>query len=78
MLWTERDGVQHGIPHNGVDMRDWFAAHASEEDIQAIIPPTMGKVGEFEKKHGFLPTRQWARYAHADRMIQEREMEVQP
>lgn len=64
------------ISHPGMDLRDWFAAKASEEDIQALLPETMGLVREFEKKHGFHPTRQWARYAHADRMITEKEKEL--
>jgi hypothetical protein len=56
----------------GMTLRDWLAAHASEEDIQEFLPQTIGEEAEFTKKRGFTPTRQWARYKHADAMLAAR------
>lgn len=57
----------------GVSLRDYFAAHATEEDIQEFVPATMGAVVDFEERHGFSPSRQWARYQRADAMLKARE-----
>jgi len=57
----------------GMTMRDYFAAEASEEDIQEFIPATRGEAAEFQQRHGFSPSRQWARYCHADAMLKARE-----
>jgi hypothetical protein len=61
-----------GPLHLGISQRDWFAANASEEDIQEFLPQTIGEEAEFTKKFGFKPTRQWARYQHADAMLAAR------
>lgn len=45
----------------GMRMRDWFATHASEEDIKVQQAATIGL------------TRAQARYAHADSMLRARE-----
>ena len=55
----ERDGI-------GMSMRDWFATHASEEDIkQHLTWHAEGTV--------FSRTREQARYHYADAMIEARE-----
>jgi hypothetical protein len=62
-------GVQH---NDGMTLRDYFAAAATEKDIQEFIPATCGEADQFRQKHGFLPSRQWARYCHADVMLKAR------
>jgi hypothetical protein len=54
---------------HGMTLRDWFATHATEADIAAV------------RAHGLaahlangLGTRYEARYIHADRMIEAREV----
>ena len=56
----------------GMTLRDYFAAAATEKDIQEFIPATCGEADQFRQKHGFLPSRQWARYCHADVMLKAR------
>jgi|LakMenE01Jun11ns_1017448.scaffolds.fasta_scaffold9287952_3 hypothetical protein len=63
-------GVQH---NDGMTLRDWFAAAASEEDIQEFMPTTQKAATIFYEDYGFLPSRQWARYCHADVMLKARE-----
>lgn len=31
---------------HGMTLRDWFAVHASEEDIDALIPKTVGEMAD--------------------------------
>ena len=54
-------------------MRDWFAAQATEEDIAEYMPTTQGEAAVFKDKHGFRPSREWAKYQYADAMIAARE-----
>jgi len=63
---------EKSITNGGMSLRDYFAAHASEEDIAEFIPPTIGEAQTFEKVEGFWPSRQWARYKHADAMLKAR------
>ncbi len=60
--WHER-----GI-HHGMTLRDWFATHATEVDILAILDPP------FESTMTRIITRYEARYIHADAMIKAREV----
>ena len=53
---------------DGMTLRDYFAAKASEADIAEYMPQTMG-----EAKFHPNRTRQWARYQHADAMLKARE-----
>ena len=63
----------------GMGLRDYFAAHASDADVEALrdsVPRcTMvvddGGFGNKRVMHNALPTnwRQIARYLHADRML---------
>jgi hypothetical protein len=57
----------------GMTLRDYFAAAASEEDIQEFMPTTQKAATTFYEYYGFLPSRQWARYCHADVMLKARE-----
>jgi hypothetical protein len=52
------------ISEGGLLIRDYFAAHASEQDIEDLIAEAAGTWP--------MPTRQCARYMHADKMIQAR------
>jgi len=61
------------LKSTGMTLRDYFAAAATEKDIQEFIPATCGEADQFQQKHGFLPSRQWARYCHADAMLKARE-----
>ncbi|MEO0002457.1 MAG: hypothetical protein RLZZ22_149 [Pseudomonadota bacterium] len=54
--------------HEGMTLRDYFAAKASEEDIAEYMPATMGEARLHPNR-----TRQWARYQHADAMLRARE-----
>jgi len=49
----------------GMTLRDWFATHATEQDLQAFRDPRPG---------GWNPTRWAARYLHADEMLKAREV----
>ena len=59
-------------PRIGMTLRDYFAAHASEQDIAEFLPQTIPEARQFRCHHGYSPTRQWARYQHADWMLAER------
>lgn len=61
---------EHG--QGGMTLRDYFAANASEEDIQEFLPATVGVAGILERQDGVKRTRHWARYAHADAMLRAR------
>ena len=56
----------------GMSLRDWFAANATEQDIQDYLPQDRREEFNFKKEHGFYPDRRWARYRHADAMLAER------
>ena len=83
---TEKLAFPHRGPDsysNGMTLRDWFATHATEEDIEALrnlIP----KVVEIRDNYGPGPAfiehraepknwRQVARYLHADAMLKARQ-----
>ena len=66
------DKTRQEVQWCGMTLRDYLAAHASEDDIKEFIPQTQGACSLFHKDHGFWPTRYWARYAHADAMLIER------
>ena len=66
----------------GASLRDYFAAAATEEDIQEWIPATQGTAIQLAATIGIDSTdwanacrrlRCWARYQHADAMLAERE-----
>jgi len=60
---------KHGyVGRDGMTLRDWFATHATEEDIWAIQnPPSRASIDYREI------TRYEARYLHADAMLAARE-----
>ncbi len=39
----------------GMTLRDWFAANASEQDIQDFLPQDRREECAFKKEHGFWP-----------------------
>ena len=56
--------------HNpGMTIRDWFAAHASEEDIKTYRQKGQDNYGYSY----FKETREAARYRYADAMIKARQ-----
>lgn len=73
--------VPYDSEQDGITIRDYFAANASDDDIKEIISnmPRVEKV--FENDNGMkhigvgLPdnARQTARYIHADAMLAERD-----
>ncbi len=75
----------------GMSLRDWFATHASEEDLAAFVPKTVGDCADLFHSLGYGPKpeyqesgrymvhhkvslrlRYWARYKHADTMLEAR------
>jgi len=60
------------LKSTGMTLRDYFAAAASEEDIQEFMPRIQKAATIFYEDYGFLPCRQWARYCHADAMLNAR------
>jgi hypothetical protein len=69
-MTTKLDGgpafPRHGYADQpGMTLRDWFATHATEADIAAIQNPPHGAQNI---------TRYEARYIHADRMLEAREV----
>jgi hypothetical protein len=53
---------------DGMTLRDYFAAKASEADIAEYMPETLEEAKLYPNR-----TRQWARYQHADAMLKARE-----
>jgi hypothetical protein len=59
------------IKSNGMSLRDYFATHASEEDISEIMCRLENT--EFDGcERVFKITRQQAKFIHADAMLKER------
>jgi hypothetical protein len=60
---THWDGVRPA--QHGMSLRDWFATHATDADIAAILNPPHGaqNISRYE-----------ARYIHADAMLRAREV----
>lgn len=52
------------VYHRGLTVRDYMAIHASDEDVEKILFSLVGAE--------IRPTRQQARYMHADAMLLER------
>jgi hypothetical protein len=50
----------------GMTLRDWFATHATDADIEAILNPP------FERTTTHIISRYEARYTHADAMLKAR------
>lgn len=69
------------LRERGMTLRDYFAIHASEDDIQRHLPT--GRVVDVVTPNGFggksverrpeFRTREQARYAFADAMLKARE-----
>ena len=66
--YGHRNGKETTIPTNGMSLRDWFAAQASEEDINAAL--TGGLQAHVPRSQ---ISRAWAKYAYADWMLAARE-----
>jgi hypothetical protein len=62
-----------GFYQPGLSLRDYFAAAATEIDIEEHLPRTRGEESELFKADGVKRTRVWARYRHADLMLAERD-----
>lgn len=61
----EEDGVHNS---NGMSLRDYFAAHAAEADIQAVF-----SLMNLSAESSGRVIRRWeARYFHADKMLAAR------
>lgn len=58
-----------------IELRDYLAMQATEEDIASYLPTTEDGISSFAEYYGFVPTRQWARYEFADDMLRQRENE---
>jgi hypothetical protein len=71
-LRSECQRVNETEMYEGLTMRDYFAAHATEEDIAEFMPATMGEVAIFEQQHGYRMTRWLAKYKAADAMLAAR------
>jgi len=68
------------VPHGGMTLRDYFATHASEEDIKYWQPmgvevTKVRELGNGSKQICYAPgiyTREQARYRYADAMLEAR------
>jgi len=60
--------------NNGMTLRDYFANHALEADIEEIITEIREHNWRFPYEKKPVVTRQQARYIHADRMIEARKL----
>lgn len=68
--------VLHGNDSpEGMSLRDYFAVHASDEDVENVMHRNSEwvDIGGYEGYLSCKITRQQARYIHADAMLQERE-----
>lgn len=59
-------------PQNDRELRDFFAAHATEQDIQKYQWEVAKNTGYILIKHE-VRTREEARYAYADAMLKARD-----
>lgn len=55
----------------GLSLRDYFATHANESDLYHVLPTHCDR-DEWDKKHPNTNPRTWARYKHADAMLEAR------
>lgn len=80
---VDMDGSREYEPqqiNDGMTLRDWFATHASEQEIGEImvdhVCPEWRARQDAEpatwSRRVFTITRQQARYIHADRMLEAR------
>ncbi len=61
------------MPGNeGMLLRDYFAAKATEEDIANYTPETIGDAKKFEETKGFKWSREWAKFQYANAMLKAR------
>lgn len=58
------------LPHPGMTLRDYFAAKATDKDVEQVIYNCFVNREDPNEKP---PTRQQARYMHADAMLAARE-----
>ena len=57
----------------GMTLRDWFASHASETDIEEYRGLSVDPEGPISTSLYYQFTREQAKYRYADAMIKERE-----
>lgn len=62
----------HSDTQDGMDLRDYFAAKASEIDIKFYMIEVI-KISEWSETFKEVMTREEARYAFADAMMKARE-----
>ena len=80
MLQCDNNYGYMPVRYSGMTMRDYFAAHATESDLDSYIPQTVSDVLGIAEERGldvsyslFLQTlRAEARFAFADDMIRAR------
>ena len=66
-------------PNDGMTLRDWFAGQASENDVEAFAPQTVGEaakllgieVNQYRAEHSQI-IRVRAKFAYADAMLAAR------
>jgi len=65
---TEPRGIVYGDAYDGMTMRDWFAGQATDSDIKELmrIYDSAGRITDQYR------TREQARYAFADLMLEAR------
>ena len=56
------------VEHTGMTLRDWFASHASEQDIE---DHALGELRASGRSYNHR-SREQAKYAYADAMLQAR------
>ena len=56
----------------GMSLRDWFASHATEDDLGQYLPATVGHAQDLKAVDGIERTREWAKYQYADAMLEAR------
>ena len=66
--WNEYADGYIKVRHPGMDLRDYFAAKASEQDIQEHLWERVGGYGKIASC-----TREEAKYKYADAMLKARE-----
>lgn len=75
---VETDDTGTRLDQEGMTLRDYFAAEATDADIAEWIPDTVGESIKLAQRLGTTTKylRAWARYQHADAMIAERNKET--
>ena len=68
----EQDGQKHRLVADGISMRDYFAANATDADVSFYMYERVPVESCFSVGIKVVRTREQAKYAYADAMLEAR------